>query len=51
MKFIHILKNSWCYAEIFRYWYKNIFINYENKIDKKCLLILDKTHSHTEGIF
>ena len=39
-------KNAWCDTEIFQRWYEEVFLNYEKSINKKCLLILDKSPSH-----
>ena len=47
--FALVQENSWCDSQIFSFWYKNIFLNYEKKINKKCLLILDKAPNHIDN--
>ena len=29
-----VQENSWCYSEIFSFWFENIFLSYEKKITK-----------------
>ena len=47
--FALVQENSWCYSQIFSFWYENIFLNYEKKINKKCILILDKAPSYIDN--
>ena len=42
--------NAWCTYEIFKNWSKEIFIDYQYKSKKKCLLVLDRAPSHTNEI-
>jgi len=47
--YVYSQGSSWVDAEIFSKWYKYIFLPYEAKIGKKCLLIMDKAPSHTDS--
>ena len=41
--YIKCQANSWCTAELFKYWIKKIFIPYQDNIVKnRCLLIFDR---------
>jgi len=45
--FVKCQDNSWCTAELFKFWIKDIFIPYQNNIvKKKCLLIFDRATTH-----
>lgn len=39
-------ENTWCDEVVFKIWFKNVFLKYEEKIHKKCLFKLDKSPSH-----
>ena len=41
-------ENCWIDSKLFYVWYNYIFLQYEKKIGKKCLLILDKSPSHID---
>ena len=47
--FALVQENSRCDSQIFSSWHENIPLNYEKKINKKCLLILDKALSHIDN--
>ena len=42
--------NALCTYEIFKNWIKEIFIDYQYKLKKKCLLVLERAPSHTNEI-
>ena len=44
---IYFQSNAWCDEAIFKKWIKDVYILYEEeKIKKKCILIMDKAPSH-----
>ena len=44
--FIYFQDNGWINDFIFKKWIDNIFLDYQNNINKKCLLLLDRAPSH-----
>lgn len=44
--FIYFQDNVWINDYIFMKWVDNIYLPYQNKISKKCLLLFDRAPSH-----
>lgn len=40
--YVNCQSQGWCTTELFCSWIKEIFLQYENFIAEKCLLVLDK---------
>ena len=44
--FIYFQDNAWINDYIFLKWLDNIYLSYQNRINKKCLLLFDRAPSH-----
>lgn len=47
--YIYCQTEAWCNTFIFKEWILKVFKNYEKEIGAKCLLILEKTPSHSSN--
>lgn len=47
--YVHCQSQGWCTTELFCSWTKEVFLPYENFIDEKCLLVLNKASVHVSN--